>query len=471
MLPFLPLIVFIPFIFIIPLFFLPEKKSFNIVLASSIIVILIAIASAYSGLLQGFPSLSFQQGYIQNLGINFDLELTQYSNIFMVMSAIVLLSAALVAKHFIKESHRIYNVLFLLTAGSVMGVFLSGNLFLFYIFWEVAEVSMFFIIYIFGGYDRRYAAIKFIVYSIIASLFLLLGIMVIYSSLPSHTFDISSIISQAASIPQGSQLLALALLLVAFLIKIPAFPFHSWLPDAHTEAPTTGSMVLAGILLKFGGYGLLLVFLMLPIATNYAIYLALILGFSALYSAFVAIKQTHLKRLIAYTSIIDMGIASLGIASISKFGVAGGLYLMLSHGIVISLLFLITGAVDESFGTMLIARLKGIAKNLPLIAYTFLFGVFALVGIPLTSGFIGDLLVFTAAFGTYSVAGVVPLAAVLLIGSLLFLVVEKVFFNVSKAVEPFSYPGIEIQIAMIFLSVSTVLLGILPGILLSPFAV
>jgi NADH:ubiquinone oxidoreductase subunit 4 (subunit M) len=151
--------------------------------------------------------------------------------------------------------------------------------------------------------------------------------------------------------------------------------------------------------------------------------------------------------------------------------VAGGLYLMLSHGIVISLLFLITGAVDESFGTMLIARLKGIAKNLPLIAYTFLFGVFALVGIPLTSGFIGDLLVFTAAFGTYSVAGVVPLAAVLLIGSLLFLVVEKVFFNVSKAVEPFSYPGIEIQIAMIFLSVSTVLLGILPGILLSPFAV
>ncbi|MDE1874088.1 MAG: NADH-quinone oxidoreductase subunit M [Candidatus Micrarchaeota archaeon] len=471
MLPVLPLIVFLPFIFIVPLFLLGEKRSFDIALVSSIVVIVLAVLAAWSGLSQGFAQLSFQQGYIQSIGINLDLELTKYSNIFMVMSAIVLLSAAIVAKSFIKESHRIYNLLFLLTAGSTLGVFLAGNLFLFYVFFEISEISMFFIIYIFGGYDRRYAAIKFLLYSLAASLFLLLGIMVIYSGLPTQTFSITSIISQSASLPSGTQLLAFALLAVAFLIKIPSFPFHGWLPDAHTEAPTTGSMILAGILLKFGGYGLLLMFLMLPLASNYALPLAAIFGFSALYSAMVAMRQEHLKRLIAYTSVVDMGIASLGIASLGSFGIAGGLYAMLSHGIIISLLFLIAGTIDETYGTLLIARLKGIVKNLPSLAYGFLFGVFALIGIPLTSGFIGDLLVFIGAFGVFGIGGVVPLAAVLIMGSFMFLVAERAFFNSSKAVEPRSSPESRIGFSMVFLSAATILLGIAPFLLLSPFAV
>ncbi len=470
MFPLLALIVFLPFLFILPLLLLPERHSFSVSTASALIVMLVVIAASAFGLSQGFPSLSFQQGYIQSIGANLDLELTKYSNIFMVMSAIVLLAAAVVAKSFIKESKRIYNMLFLLTAGSTLGVFLSGNLFLFYLFWEISEVSMFFIIYIFGGYDRRYAAIKFLVYSIAASLLLLLGIMVIYSGLPTQTFTITSIISQSASLPQGSQILAVVLLSIAFMIKIPVFPFHSWLPDAHTEAPTTGSMILAGILLKFGGYGILLMFLMLPMASAYALPLAAIFGFSALYSSLVAIRQTHLKRLIAYTSIVDMGIASLGIASLGAFGIAGGLYAMLSHGIVISLLFMIVGAIDEAYGTMLIARLRGIVKNVPLLAYGFVFGVFALIGIPLTSGFVGDLLVFIGAFGVYSIGGIVPLAAILIIGAFLFLVIERAFLSTSKSIEPYSNPGMDIKLTIAFLSVSTVLLGIAPALLLSPFA-
>ncbi len=471
MLPILPLIVFLPFIFIIPLFLFPERHAFKISLVSSLILFVLAASASYVGLTQQFGTLSFQVGYIQNLGINLDLELTQYSNIFMIMSVIVLLSAAIVAKYFIKESQRIYNVLFLLTAGSTLGLFLSGNFFLFYLFWEVSEIAMFLIIYVFGGYDRRYAAIKFIIFSIVASLFLLLGIMVLYSSLSSPTFSITSIILQSASIPQNSQLLIMALLLVAFLIKIPVFPFHGWLPDAHTEAPTTGSMVLAGILLKFGGYGLLLMFLILQVASTYAPYLAVLLGLSAIYGAMVAIKQTHLKRFIAYTSVVDMGIASLGIASVGILGIAGGLYAMLSHGIVISLLFLIAGTLDESYGTMLIAKLKGVAKNLPFISYAFLFGVFALIGIPLSSGFIADLLVFIAAFHAYGIAGILPLGAVLIIGAFLFLIVERVFFNTSKAVEPFSSPGAGITASAIFLAASTIFLGLLPSLLLFPFAI
>lgn len=471
MIPLLPIIIFLPFLFLVPLLLFPERHSFDIALASSAIVFVFSILASYIGLSQGFGGLTVQQSYLQSLGIGFDLELSKYSNIFLIMSSIVLLASALVAKHFIKESKRIYSFLFLLISGSAPGVFLSGNLFLFYMFWEISEMAMFFIIYIFGGYDRRYAAIKFIIYSLFASLFLLVGIMVIYSGLPSPTFLISSIISQASQIPRGSQLLAFLLLTVAFLIKIPAFPFHNWLPDAHTEAPTTGSMILAGILLKFGGYGLLLMFLMLPIASVYAPYLALLFGFSAIYSALVAIRQKHLKRLVAYTSVIDMGIASLGIVSMNAFGIAGGLYAMLSHGILISLLFLLVGAIDEAYKTMLIDRLKGIVKNLPELAYEFLFGAFALVGIPLSSGFIGELLVFIGAFGAYGAIGIVPIAAVMIIGAFVFLVIERSFFNSSKAIEPFLNPGAEISYSTLFLIASTIFLGLLPSILLSPFAV
>ncbi len=471
MFPLLPLVVFLPITFIAFLFLVPERNSFMVSLIASVLLLAFAVAAVYLGLSGGYGTLDFQKGYIQSLGINLDLRLNGYSVIFLVMASIVLLAAAFVARDFIKESERIYNVLFLLTSGATVGVFLAGNLFLFYLFWEISEVAMFFIIYIYGGYDRRYAAIKFMLYSIVASLFLLLGILVIYSSLPTHSFNIASIIEQSPSIPRGSQLIALALLTIAFMIKIPAFPFHGWLPDAHTEAPTTGSMMLAGILLKFGGYGLLLMFLMLPITLAYAKYLAMIFGFSALYSAFVAIRQTHLKRLIAYTSIVDMGIASLGIASVSTIGVAGGLYAMLSHGIVISLMFLMAGTLDEAFGTMLISRLKGVARNLPFVAYMFLFGVFALIGIPLTSGFIGDLLVFIGSFGAYGIAGIAPLFALLVLGAFFFWIVEKSFFNTSKAIEPISNPGPEITISAGFLALAAIILGMIPAVLLYPFAI
>ena len=366
MFPLLPAIVLIPLLFIIPLFALNKRHSFRIALASSMIVFLLVASASYIGLTSGFGALSFSHEYLPSLGISLSLQITQYTNVFLVMSAIVLLAAAIVASGFIKESARIYNFLFLLVESSAIGLFLSGSLFMFYVFWELSEIAMFFIIYLFGGFDRRYAAIKFIVYSIVASLSLLIGIMVIYSNVPMHTFDIASIASQSAAIPASAQLMAMLLLVFAFLIKIPVFPFHTWLPDAHTEAPTTGSMVLAGILLKFGTYGLLLMFLLLPISLTYANYLAVLFGFSALYGAIVAIRQTNLKRMIAYTSVVEMGIASIGLASLNVFGTAGALYALLSHGIVISLMFLLAGAIDESFGTLILERIKGVLKELPL---------------------------------------------------------------------------------------------------------
>jgi proton-translocating NADH-quinone oxidoreductase chain M len=469
--PLLPIIVLIPLLSTLPLFAFHRRHSFKIALASSVIVLILVAYASYVGLSEGFGILSFSQGYLPSLGISLSLEVTQYSVILLVMSAIVLLSAAIVAKGFIKESGRIYNLLFLLAGSSAIGLFLSGSLFLFYAFWELGEVAMFFTIYLFGGFDRRYAAIKFIVYSVAASLSLLVGIMLIYSGVPAHTFDIGSIVSQAAAIPLQTQLAAMLLLAFAFMMKLPVFPFHSWLPDAYSEAPAPGSMVLAGVMPKFGAYGLLLMLLMLPAAGAYTNYFAVLFGFSALYCAIVAIRQSNLKRLLAYASATGMGIASLGIVSLTEAGTAGALYSLLSHGIVISLMFLLSGALDESFGTFAMERIKGVLKTFPALAYSFVFGAFAIVGLPLTAGFVGDLLVFSGAFKAFGAVGIVPIGAIALLGACLFFVLEKSFLNVSDAVEPYQGPRRSVYVAIALLVAATLLFGILPSLLLSPFAV
>lgn len=470
MMPLLPIMVFLPLIFIIPLFAVSEDRSFTIAIASATFLFIMAVVSAYVGLSQGFGTLSFSSTYIPYLGINFELALNGYTNILVLMSSVVILAAAMVSRNFIKESARTYNILFLLIQSAAFGFFLSGNLFLLYVFWEISEFSMFFMIYIFGGYDRRYAAIKFLIYSLTASLFLLIGIMVLFTYGPVHSFSIQTLVSQDASLPAWAQITAMLLLLTAFLIKMPVFPFHAWLPDAHTEAPTTGSMILAGILLKFGGYGLLLLFLLLPFASGYAKYMAVLFGISAIYAAFIAIRQTHLKRLIAYTSIVDMGIVALGLASSSVLGNTGAVYAMLSHGLVISLLFLIAGVIDESFGTMLIEKVKGVVKSLPGLAYSFVFSVFAFAGIPLTAGFIGDILIFTGAYGRFGLLGLAPLGAVFVVSAFMFLLVEKVFLNSSAAVEPIFNPKRSDYYAIAFLMLAAVVFGVLPFLLLAPFS-
>ncbi len=442
--------------------FLLDKEGIRLVqITASVLVFLLALLLVFYSNIN--VSSAFSYNYISSLGVSFGFQATSTSVILVLMSAIVFLAASLVFKSFIRENQRTYGILFALVQGSAIALFLSSNLLLFYVFWEIAEFAMFFIILLYGGLGKRHAAIKFIIYSIISSLLLLLGILLIYTS--TQTFDIATIIAQSASIPLMVQLAVVVLLMLSFIIKMPVFPLHGWLPDAHTEAPATGSMVLAGVLLKFSGYGLILLTLMIPLALEYSSYLVVLFAFSAIYAAFVATRQSNLKRAIAYTSIVEMGIVAIGIISGTTVGLDGALYAMLAHGIAVSLLFLMAGALGEAYETLEIKNLYGVIKEFRGVAYLFIFGVFAAVGLPLTAGFLGDLLIFIGGYGAFGIPGLVALLAILLMAGFLFWVVEKMIGGEEEN-EPVERIHREIYLSGLFLACCTVVLGILPFLLI-----
>lgn len=464
--PILPLLVLVPFAAAAAVLAADAKHAYGIALAASAACLILAVLALASYYAYGAQSLSFSTLYISQLNIDLGFAATGPTIALVLMTSIVFMAASMVGKYFIREKERAYGFMFLVAEAASLGVFAASNLFFLYVFWEIAEIMVFFIIFMYGGYNRRYASIKFIVYSLISSLLLLIGIMLLYSSVTPHTFSISAIIASAGSISPSIQLLVLLLFAASFMIKMPVFPLHTWLPDAHTEAPTTGSMILAGVLLKFGGYLLLLTFLMLPIASHYAPYLFVLFLFSAVYSGLACMAQTNIKRLIAYTSITDMALVGVGLSSMTALGTIGAVYFMLSHGIAISLLFLVAGTIDELYGTLEIGKIKGVVKNYASLAYLFVIGVFGAIGLPLTAGFVADILTFIGSVAAYGTFGVLPLAGVFLIGAALFWVVERMFMSSSSATEPYGAMDRSVIASGALLLAASIVLGVLPLLLI-----
>ena len=459
------LILLAPLIFIIPVAVLPERYALKIALASSsIVLVLVAYAVIYANF-YGFGYIQSSFPYLP--GLQFSFSLNAISQILVILTSLLLFASSLLLQSYIKESRKLYAVLYLVISSSLLGVFLSSNLLPMYMFWEISEVVMFLMIYSFGGYNRRYASIKFLIFSVVSSLLLLLGIMLIYVGNSSHSLNIQYLISTKSLTP-GIALAAFVVLMLSFSIKLPVFPFHTWLPDAYFESPTPSTILLSGVMSKFGAYGMLLLFLMTPFASAYAKILAMAFAFSAFYASFLAIRQQNLKTSIAYISMLDMAIIAMGLSSFSPLGYAGALYAMLSHGFVIALAFAIVGVVDESFGTTLIDKVRGIAKSMKGLAYSFVFTSFAIVGLPATSTFIGDLLIFLSLVHSFSLAGIIPLLAVLMIGIFMFWIVAKMFFNVAEAIEPYSFPSRNSLLAITLLISFILLFGVFPSLLVSP---
>jgi NADH-quinone oxidoreductase subunit M len=333
----------------------------------------------------------------------------------------------------IHERVKEFFILLLILEAALIGVFTSLDLFLFYFFWEATLIPMALLIGVFGHERKVYAAVKFFMYTMIASMFMLAAILWLYAH--TGSFDFVVIREQIASgavpgFPAAAQWLFLGFFL-AFAVKVPLFPFHTWLPDAHVEAPTAGSVLLAGVLLKMGTYGMLRFNLgLFPEQSRqnawWVMTLALI---GIIYGALVAMVQPNMKKLIAYSSVSHLGFVVLGIFSFTQAGLSGAMFLMLAHGISTGGLFMLAGVLHERRHTYEISEFGGLASPMPVYAASYLVIVLASVGLPLLNGFIGEFLVLSGAFQAKPVYGILAATGVIWSAAYLLWMYQRVFFG------------------------------------------
>jgi NADH-quinone oxidoreductase subunit M len=291
--------------------------------------------------------------------------------------------------------------LMLLLEVGMMGTFIALDLILFFVFWEVVLVPMYFMIAIWGGPNRNYASVKFFLYTLFGSAFMLLGFLAIYFRTGAETFDIPSLIAASGELSRSFQYLAYLGLFLGFAIKVPMWPFHTWLPDAHTEAPTIGSVLLAGIMLKMGTYGFIRIANpMLPDgARAFAPYIGVLAVIAIIYGALCCLAQREIKRLIAFSSVGHMGFVMLGIATLTPTGTNAAVFGMVAHGIVTGMLFFIVGSVKERYHTGEIAEIGGgMLAKMPYMASLLTFVAIASLGLPGLAGFWGEIFALQAAF-------------------------------------------------------------------------
>ncbi len=342
--------------------------------------------------------------WIGSLGIRYTVGVDGIS-IFMVVLTALLFAIGLLASANVKERVKAFTAWMLVLEAALMGVFLGLDLILFFVFFEFVLVPMYFIILGWGHDRRQYAALKFFLFTMAGSAFLLVGLLTLaflHSDATGHlTFDLRTLTAWApGGLDSGTAKWLFMAFFAAFAVKVPLFPLHTWLPDAHTEAPTAGSVVLAGVLLKMGTYGFLRFSLALfpQAAVDLAPLLLVLATIGIIYGAIVATMQTNLKRLIAYSSVAHMGFVVLGIFALTTQGLEGGIYTMISHGLTTSALFLLVGILYERRHTFEIDEFGGLWKSVPLLGGLFCAAAFASIGLPGFSGFIGE---FLSLIGTF----------------------------------------------------------------------
>ncbi len=350
----------------------------------------------------------------------------------MVLLTALLSFICIVASYGIEKAVKAYFALFLVLDAAMMGVFCALDFFLFFVFWEVMLLPMYFLIGIWGGPRREYAAIKFFLYTMVGSVLMLIAMLALYFYNDPHTFDMLELAKNSGSYSVAFQRLAWLGLFIGFAIKIPAFPFHTWLPDAHVEAPTAISVILAGVLLKMGTYGILRInYAVLPQATmDYAFWCLVALGtWNIVYGALCAMAQKDFKKLIAYSSISHMGYVMFGMATLTTEGINGAVLQMFNHGTVTAMLFLLVGVIYDRAHHRDIDGFGGIAGIMPLYTGWTALAFFAAMGLPGLSAFISEVLVLLGGWQRYPALTVVSASAVVLTAGYMLWAMQRIYLG------------------------------------------
>ena len=365
--------------------------------------------------------------WIESFGINYHMGVDGISVLFVLLSTFLTPICVLASWDAIKVRVKEYMVAFLILETLMVGMFCALDFVLFYIFFEGVLIPMFLIIGVWGGKRRVYAAFKFFLYTLTGSVLMLLAILAIY--LQAGTSEIPSLLNFV--LPANIQYWLWLAFFASFAVKVPMWPVHTWLPDAHVEAPTAGSVILAGVLLKMGAYGFLRFSVpMLPIASDFFTPLIFALSIIAvIYTSLVALVQLDMKKLIAYSSVAHMGFVTLGIFSLNQQGVTGAIYQMLSHGIVSAALFLCVGVIYDRIHTREIARYGGLAERMPVYAVFFMVFMLASVGLPGTGGFIGEILVLVGLFQVSTWAATLAATGLVLGAAYMLWLYRRVIFG------------------------------------------
>ncbi len=405
--------------------------------------------------------------WIEGYNIAYHLGVDGISLFFILLTTMLMPICILAGWNSIKTRQREYMVAFLMLESLTIGVFCSLDFVLFYLFFEAVLIPMFLIIGIWGGENRVYAAFKFFLYTLLGSILLLVAMLYLYSA--TGTMDIPTLMQEVPRLSLEIQQWLFLAFLASFAVKVPMWPVHTWLPDAHVQAPTAGSVILAGVLLKLGGYGFLRFSLpMLPEASAYFTPLIWTLSIIAVvYTSLVALVQKDMKKLIAYSSVAHMGFVTIGAFVFNQQGLQGSIVQMLSHGLVSAALFLCVGVLYDRMHTKEIAKYGGVVNKMPRFALVFLFFTMASIGLPLTSGFVGEVMVLAGTFKESKLVAAFAALGVILGAAYMLWLYKRVMFGqvTNREVEKLNDLDSREWIMFTPLIILVLWLGIYPSIL------
>jgi NADH-quinone oxidoreductase subunit M len=432
----LTLITFFPLIGAVLLLFVPENqhstiKGLTLIMAFITMLLSFWLYAMFDPIASGMQ-FEINQPWIMSLGMSYHVGIDGISLLLILLTTILTVLCVIAAQSVTQSVKGFFISLLVLSTGMI-GVFVSLDLFLFYVFWEVMLIPMYFLIGVWGGPRRIYAAIKFVLFTMFGSLLMLVAILYLYFQYQAYsgeyTFDLVKMTQMPLTV--SPQMWLFAAFGLAFAIKVPLWPFHTWLPDAHVQAPTVGSVILAGVLLKMGTYGFLRICMPLfPDATvAFLPYICVLAIIAIIYGALVSMVQRDIKSLVAFSSVSHMGFVMLGMFSLNMQGMEGAVIQMVNHGVSTGALFLIVGMLYERRHTRLIEEFGGLAKVMPVFATFFMIITLSSIGLPFTNGFVGEFLILLGAFKCNVWYGVLGATGVILAACYMLWMYQRVVFG------------------------------------------